>query len=936
MAEIRCPNCGKNNPDILDVCQFCQTPLKPDSVLHIGDSPTKKNTGELESVLPDWLKDVRQQARSQAEEDAAQAVSHPKAQKEPPDLLAGLASQASASNEEEVPDWLASINPVAKPKPQAPSTPAPESDFFARFNQDVSQSASEPPHEEIPADSAAASSSASEDRDELSEWFTQAAEQPEEPFELESDTHLEAGWGSTFETPKPARQEPPPKEEEDLSWLRNLEETAKQTGDLKAPKQERDWTADFEMPAAPGQSSGSAEDLSWLDSLGGIEEPQQPTFEQTNKPPDDLSWLDQFGGVPASQAPEVPEEKPAPQEDLSWLHKLGAASEPAQPFEAAPEQSISPEPFASQEDWLNSLGGISQPAQPFNESIPAVELPSSESSSQEDLSWLNELGTTSEPAQPAEAGKDLKPSSEEDLSWLKGLGGEEEPLSAPPFAEPEPAEKITPRQTAPLGTEESHEEIEPDWLREATQTPSMPPPGDLSMDWFGEKSEPVEEQPAPSTPQPAPFADFFSTPGESPSAPQEDADSLFSLEMPDWLSRPEPTAAEEPSSPQNAVPSESPEALAPADLPSWVQAMRPVEAAISETTPGVQEQPEEKEGPLAGLRGVIPGAVIGSSRRPKPISLKLQATDEQQTSAALLEQILATETSPRALVTPSFVASQQMLRWALTGLFLLVLGAVIALRSQIMPIPGTLPAEASGISTAMMSIPAGSNVLVVIDYEPSLTGEMEAISGPLLNQMVQLGHPNLSFVSTSPNGSALVERLMADAKISQPAPEGLGYQAGTQYQNLGFLPGGSAGILGFLENPGAVIPASGVGSLSDYTALVLITDHAESGRLWVEQLQSVKQIDPALANQPLLVVASAQAAPLLEPYVSSKQIAGMLSGLSDAARYEQQNNIAGGTARSYWDAFGVGLLMAIASIIVGALWSVFVPVRNRRPEGEQG
>ena len=74
MADIRCPNCGKNNPDILDVCQFCQTPLKPQSTLRIGQSPTKKNTGELESVLPDWLRDVRQQARDSAEADAQVAA----------------------------------------------------------------------------------------------------------------------------------------------------------------------------------------------------------------------------------------------------------------------------------------------------------------------------------------------------------------------------------------------------------------------------------------------------------------------------------------------------------------------------------------------------------------------------------------------------------------------------------------------------------------------------------------------------------------------------------------------------------------------------------------------------------------------------------------------------------------------------------------------
>ena len=112
MAVILCPNCGKENPDSLSVCQYCQTPLVPGSSMRIGDKPTKKNTGELETVLPDWLRDVRQQARDSAEQEASEAATMPKIKKEePPDLLAGLASQSSKSEDEDLPDWLASLAP---------------------------------------------------------------------------------------------------------------------------------------------------------------------------------------------------------------------------------------------------------------------------------------------------------------------------------------------------------------------------------------------------------------------------------------------------------------------------------------------------------------------------------------------------------------------------------------------------------------------------------------------------------------------------------------------------------------------------------------------------------------------------------------------------------------------------------------------------------
>jgi hypothetical protein len=332
---------------------------------------------------------------------------------------------------------------------------------------------------------------------------------------------------------------------------------------------------------------------------------------------------------------------------------------------------------------------------------------------------------------------------------------------------------------------------------------------------------------------------------------------------------------------------------------------------------------------------VIPGAPIGSALRPKPIALKLQASSEQQASASLLEQILGSETNPRALVTSPVIASQQVLRWVLAGLFLLILSAVIILGSQrLSPPSALLPVELESVSDALESLPENGRVLVIVDYEPSLAGEMEAVGGPLLTHMVSLRHPTLSFLSTSPNGPGLVERLLTNTNISRP--EGLGYQAGIQYFNLGYLPGGSAGVLGFIESPGRIIPAAGIASLSDYDALIVMSDHAESGRVWVEQLhaQRQKQGDLSLADQPLLMVASAQAGPLLQPYVSSRQINGMVSGLAEAARYDSARSVLPGAVRAYWDTFGIGLAMAIGLIVIGSLWSVFAGLRARRAEAQ--
>jgi hypothetical protein len=424
---------------------------------------------------------------------------------------------------------------------------------------------------------------------------------------------------------------------------------------------------------------------------------------------------------------------------------------------------------------------------------------------------------------------------------------------------------------------------------------------------------------------------IFAASSDSATLSNQDIDSLFAVDMPDWLTQAEPTT-DAPATQQGAMPSAADDTLSPVSLPSWVQAMRPVEAAISDVSAVSVDQSTEREGPLAGLRGVIPFAPIGSALRPKSISLKLQATEEQQAGASLLEQILAGEATARPLKTTPFVASQRILRWALSTIFILVLGAMIGMGTRLMPVSAALPVAVSDVSNVVATMPDEAPVLIVIDYEPALSGEMEAVAGPLLDQMTVLRRPIYSFVSTSPNGSALVERLLTNTKVKERP----GYQLGSQYFNLGYLPGGSAGVRGFTEQPQVMLPSATITQFSDYAAVIVITDHAESGLVWIEQLELMKQINPAFANQPLLILASSQAGPLLQPYVLSKQVAGMVSGLSDAARYEFVNSSRPGIARSYWDAFGVGLFMAILAIVLGSLWSLFTGMRARRAEAEQG
>jgi hypothetical protein len=400
---------------------------------------------------------------------------------------------------------------------------------------------------------------------------------------------------------------------------------------------------------------------------------------------------------------------------------------------------------------------------------------------------------------------------------------------------------------------EEDEQSIPDWLKSATEKPSMPlRPEDLDQfredyhipttpeepfSWkkFVQGFEPSEDESDISRPQP-PFVDQDLPPAseESASLSNQEVDPLFSVDMPDWLTRTEPETTE----PEEniGVHAEGGETLSPADLPSWVQAMRPVEAVIPEAGHRSDDQPAEQEGPLAGFRGVIPAAPIGSSRRPLPIPLKLQATEEQQASAALLEQLILGETTARPLVSTPVIVSQRMLRWVIAGLLLIVLSGAVFLQTQIMPVPAPLPSDAE-ITSLVNSISEDAPVLVIMDYEPALAGELEAVSGPLLDQLVMLRHPHLSFITTSTNGAVLVERLLVNTRINQP--DGYGYIAGQNYINMGYLPGGESGVLAFIQSPQVAVPASPVLEFSEYAAILLLTDPAVSARVWVEQLHAL-------------------------------------------------------------------------------------------------
>jgi hypothetical protein len=359
---------------------------------------------------------------------------------------------------------------------------------------------------------------------------------------------------------------------------------------------------------------------------------------------------------------------------------------------------------------------------------------------------------------------------------------------------------------------------------------------------------------------------------------------------------------------------------------------------------GDDDQMVEKEGPLAGLRSVLPALVNApGQRKPKAYSIKLQVDSTQMSQATLLENLIASEAESRPVSSPKRVVNIRPLRWIIAVVLLLAILIPAIAGSEIFPLPVLADSETEAFYKLVDKLPDAAPVLVVFDYQPAYAGEMEQIAGPVIDHLM-IRNARLAFVSTSPMGVLMNERIMADQNKRRAAaePAEATYQNGLHYIDLGYLPGDAAGIQVFAENPRMLgtdyqdgdlwTPDSGLESiqtLSDFDAAIVLTDNPDTGRMWIEQTTG------KLQRKSMLMVVSAQAAPMIRPYYNSGQVQGMVSGLAGGALYEATNQRAGGNASVYWDAYGAGMIAAELLIAIGGVWALVQRLRMRRLEQEQ-
>ena len=741
------------------------------------------------------------------------------------------------------------------------------------------------------------------------DWFGRLAQRPAAAGETPGpERHVTDSGGSTREdsatAPEPEDVEPA---DELPAWLMRLRQKQAASQEQLATEQSAEGSGESalrralfrELPLVPPDKE-SPDAYDWLENL------------RARKEQEDALPLAQ----PAAPVPEPTGREGGAREAPQWLAGLREASS----GEAGPPPGQIPdwlEEFA-QESGLEDLQTAGTPSwlQEIQPESSALEGGAKSTVPRE--GWLEELVHEGAEAPGATPGGAV-PSWMEELTQLEEdfagpTAGDLEPHAIEPIRQPTAEAKPGDRPTLPYETEAKPRDS---WIEELAKTPTS--------------AHELPRVPALVTGN-----------GAGEAAPPAERLDLDAIQLPDWLGELQALGP-----PVEAVPAEGASRLAPATLPAWLEAMRPMETFRPVTEVQAEEDTAvESAGPLAGLRGVLLAEpVVAMPRSGALTGSRLDITERQYAQAELLRRMVEEEQRELPAARPA-ARRPPFLRW-LVGIFLVSMVALpLFWEGPVFPQPGPdsegrvrLPIELAPLAEFVNTLPAEKPVLMAFEYDAGYAGELEPVAGALLEHVVLRGIRVVT-VSTQQTGPLLAERLIQRIGSARE------YTVGRDYLHLGYLAGGPTAVQLLASNPRLVGQAGfyprgegysggsvwespvlqGVQRLSDFGIVIVVASGSQQARMWAEQ------VGPQIGDVPLAMVLSAGVEPMIRPYFESPQhqVDAILSGLPSAVKYEQLIQIPA-IAAARWDTFGAGMMAVEIILIAGAAYGVILSLL--RPRG---
>jgi hypothetical protein len=924
MTDKQCPVCGEQNPENEINCWKCGSSLDPQDSLNLNQEE-HQNPEELADILRKF--DLEAEANDEIErtsgsvtgDDAFSAEEDAFWLERMRELSLGDTEESKDFDEpgemdisdENIPPWLKAVDPTRKQEPAA----EPD-DEWSDLQFDVGSR--ETPSFTIQATSGQEEKPAeiSDDLsdDELPDWLMRlrrshsASTEEDEPEQEETAPPTEErDWLHDLMGPQEQVVETP--EEEASQEVTEIPEEFQVVGEeTEQEKDEEDEAFIFSFFKEPGDSEAGQEEEATAEEIGSHLEDEEFSEALTSAKTEEVAFSEEES---LEDVEQVQEETQPEEEMLDWLVE-------EQPVVPMTETEITPGidteiAEAQEEDSLEFSLTPEEQGQDWSQVVENLD--ESESSIEDELpGWMSLqdeiIGEEAEPpdGQPQES------------EFTVGEGDQEPAIEQEPAFEESTDSNFTQSESAEVTAEQD--------VREEDQQVSA-------------------EAPAEEEDGKAPFRDkdllawmhdLRAEELQKEEAEEDAAKRRASAKegIPDWF--------EEESTPGEET-LEKEEVLEHGDLPTWLSAIRPIEAVIPEDIKQLEEKKVEQVGPLAGLHAVLQVEEDAAYYAKPPVySVQLQVSEKQRAHAAMLEDILDAEGQ---------VPVEKRKRKATSQVILRLFVALVILAAAVLPYfdisAGKVPlvtGASSGVhafSTAVDSIPQGGTVLVGVDFAPGYSGEMNVVASGVFARLVSRGI-HIAVISTTPTGPALAEGLI-DQTLSKLPDYAAQYSQSDWYINLGYLPGETASLKEFAQNPRQAViygmkaglsnalvwDSAGLANIqqvSDFSSVILLTDSLENGRAWIEQVQ------PSMNNVPLLAASSAQAAPLLQPYVQSDQIQAILAGMPEGLAYGQQVLSAGNTDLTYRSYQNV-VLLSILILLVGGLIAGIVTMFTNSKSGQE-
>jgi len=434
----------------------------------------------------------------------------------------------------------------------------------------------------------------------------------------------------------------------------------------------------------------------------------------------------------------------------------------------------------------------------------------------------------------------------------------------------------------------------PEWLQKIRE---------MHPEVEGEETQPIESEPS----EEGSLSEGAAVPeaGESEEASREETQPIEEATA--------PTPVSEAAQPEESTPAEPQEELTEEQRSEQLETQ-----AVSETKKPTQgpKAPEILE-PIVEELGMQPEVSVPPEEskiaEEQSIAQDLLLLRSQKERAEVLRNLIAEEGKA---FPPAHKPKSSHKSWyrLVVGLFLLA-----ALIGTLLFVPpptlkeSAAPAHVIALQEALQALGSGDKVLVVLDYQPATSRELESMAAPVLQFIAERG-VDWQLLVAQPSGLWLAQELASTAGIS-PIPE------------VNYLPGGGLGVfaLAIDQNKSLPLLPTGLSALSDYRAILLLEDSGSQFQVWMEKAA------PWLGKARFLVLIASQDAAMVLPYYDSGQVSGYAAGTQEGAL----------TAKSLGQqplqlpherALQVGLITMMVILILAMITKAEVDATERRRE----